>query len=138
MNEYEEAQEKLGENLYKLSASARYGADFPNWKALTDDEKDFFKNKADKLILNLKWEDGSDMIEVIAREQTIDLPRDCQSCHHHHCYMDSDGIQDCSCDLSVFANTCTQGVPESCPLKLFKSLPNFHKLVEKEVSDGHK
>lgn len=47
-----------------------------------------------------------------------ELPRDCQYCEFHHCFYDSDGIQDCSCGLSCFANTCSHGIPESCPLKL--------------------
>lgn len=42
--------------------------------------------------------------------------RDCQDCPHHHCHID-EGYLDCSCDLSVFANTCTSGIPRTCPLK---------------------
>lgn len=45
-----------------------------------------------------------------------EVPKDCQYCKHHHCFY-SDGEQDCSCDLSVFANTQTLGVPDSCPLR---------------------
>ena len=42
-------------------------------------------------------------------------PKDCVNCEHHHCFYDSDGVQDCSCALSVFAKTCTHGIPKSCP-----------------------
>lgn len=45
------------------------------------------------------------------------MPVDCITCPHHHCYYDSDGYQDCSCDLNVFAKTQTQGIPKTCPLK---------------------
>ena len=49
------------------------------------------------------------------------LPRNCQDCKHHHCFF-SDGGLDCSCDLSVFASTCTLGLPDSCPLKVWKGI----------------
>ena len=44
-------REKIAENLYKLSASARYGADFPNWETIKSDQQDFFRKKADTLVL---------------------------------------------------------------------------------------
>ena len=72
MNEevMEQVRKKIGKNLYLISASGRYGADFPDWETLKDDQQEFFKNKADKLILSIPingktikeliegWQDG--------------------------------------------------------------------------------
>jgi len=53
-------------------------------------------------------------IRIKIPEKEIEV-RDCQYCPHHHCFWD-EGNLDCSCDLSVFANPCTQGIPSTCPL----------------------
>lgn len=54
----------------------------------------------------------SDLALIVFDEERL---VDCQSCKHHHCYYDN-GIQDCSCDLSVLTFTQTYGIPNSCPL----------------------
>jgi len=46
-------KEKIAENLYHISAAARYGADFPKWETLKLDQQDFFRKKADTLVLTL-------------------------------------------------------------------------------------
>ena len=50
-------KEKIAENLYHISAAARYGADFPKWETLKLDQQDFFRKKADTLVLALLEEE---------------------------------------------------------------------------------
>ena len=61
----------------------------------------------------LTYLDSQGVVLKVERE----LPRDCENCKHHHCYYDSDGYQDCSCDITSLVNTQTLGIPENCPLK---------------------
>jgi len=47
-------KEKIAEILYRISAAGRYGIiGFPDWKELKDDQRDFFRNKTDRLILSI-------------------------------------------------------------------------------------
>ena len=84
-------------------------------KILTEDAELYLaeahaKQLVGDILLDLKMQG---VVIKVDRE----LPRDCQDCGQHHCHYDSDGIQDCSCGLSVSAQTQTHGLPDTCPLK---------------------
>lgn len=48
------AKERIANNLYLISVAGRYGnTGFSAWEELKDDQREFFRNKADKLILSI-------------------------------------------------------------------------------------
>lgn len=68
-------KEQIAKNLYRISAAGRYGADFPKWETLLPDQQDFFRNKADTLVLSLIREEmrGS----LLTKEERDIVNEDC-------------------------------------------------------------
>jgi len=46
-------REEVGEAIYCISAAGRYGKDFPKWQAIKLDQREYFKQLANKRILSL-------------------------------------------------------------------------------------
>ena len=45
-------REQIARNLYQISAAGRYGGRFPEWEELRLDQQEFFREKADTLVLH--------------------------------------------------------------------------------------
>ncbi len=63
------------------------------------------------------------------------LPFDCVNCYHHHCHP-STNPKPCTCELNKAISTCTEGIPEYCPLKAVEPLIEVKDGANLEIKEG--